>query len=125
MTKLKKFCFSILFCLLILVACLMNLSPLPSDPMTNFDKLVHCAMFFCLSGLVYFENTNRLKQSVKLRRIFWGTLVFPILFGGIIELIQNYLSVYRTGDWLDFLWNSIGATLAFGLALYINSLKRS
>ena len=119
-SKLKKYRFSILFSLFILIACFINLGSLPSSPMTNFDKVVHFFLFFFLGGFVYFENTDYFKKNVSYQRIVWGSFFFPVLYGGLIELMQNYISPYRVGDWGDFLWNSIGAFIAFAIALRIN-----
>jgi VanZ like family. len=116
----KKYWISLLFSLLILIACFINPKPLPPSPMSNFDKVVHFFMFLVLGGSIYFENTNHFKVAVRFRRIAWGTLFFPVLYGGLVELIQNYVSPYRTGDWGDFLWDSIGAFIAFAVALSIN-----
>ena len=119
-SKLKKYRFSILFCFFILIACFINLKPLPPSPISNFDKVVHFFLFFLLSGFVYFENTDYFKKTVSYQRIAWGSFFFPVLYGGLIELMQNYISPYRVGDWGDFLWNSIGAFIAFAIALRIN-----
>lgn len=121
---LRKYGISILFCILILFACFMNVSSLPPAPMTNFDKVVHFFMFLFLGGCIYFENTDYFKRAISTRRIFWSSFLFPALYGGLVELIQNYISPYRTGDWGDFLWDSIGAFFAFVIVLMINR-KRS
>ncbi|MDL2322592.1 VanZ family protein [Bacteroidales bacterium OttesenSCG-928-A17] len=117
---LRKYWISIFFSVLILIACFISLESMPRAPMTNFDKLVHFGMFFFLGGCIYFENTNYFRRSISIRRIFWGSLLFPAFYGGLVELIQNYISPHRTGDWGDFLWDSIGAVLAFFIVLLIN-----
>ena len=38
----------------------------------------------------------------------FGAILVPILFSRGIELIQEYGTTYRGGDWLDWLYNSIG-----------------
>ena len=120
MTFFKKHWISLIYCLTILIACTISLKEMPAAPVSNFDKIVHCLMFFFLGGCIYFENSNYFKTPISYQRIVLGTFLFPIVYGGFIELVQNYLSPYRTGDWNDFLWNSVGAFFAFALALRIN-----
>jgi len=36
-----------------------------------------------------------------------------------VELLQEYCTTYRGGDWLDFAANSVGAILASLVAYYV------
>lgn len=47
-------------------------------------------------------------------------LLGVIAYGGIIELLQHYVVVTRTGDWADFAANTAGVLVA-----YILVVKRS
>jgi VanZ family protein len=98
----------------------MNTESLPSAPVIDFDKLVHLLMFMGLSGLVFFDNTKRLKQSISRQRVAWGSFLFPTLFSGAIEIGQEYLTVNRTGDWFDFLFDGIGALIGILICFLIN-----
>ena len=91
-----------------MVLCFINTGSLPEAPMTNFDKLVHSLMFMGLSGAVFFDNTRYLRQAIGWQRILGGSFLFPILMGGLIEIVQLQLP-YRSGDWWDFLFDSLGA----------------
>jgi len=117
---LKKYLLSILVLLIIFILCFMNTSPLPAPPVKNFDKLVHVIMFLGLAGVVFFDNTRYLRFPISNRRIFWGSFLFPLLLGGLIEIMQAYLTRYRSGDWFDFLGDAVGIVLAAGIALLIN-----
>lgn len=117
---LKKYILTIVFSVFFLYLCLMDTEPLPEVPMTNFDKLVHFLMFLGLSGCVFFENTRYLKTKISYQRIVWGSFFFPVLFSGLIEIMQEYLTPYRTGDWMDFLYDVIGAFIGFAVCLKIN-----
>ncbi|GHS99306.1 membrane protein [Bacteroidia bacterium] len=119
-TLLKKYWITISLSALILVLCFMNTAELPEAPMTNFDKLVHLLMFMGLSGVVFFDNTNYLRKPVSRQRIFWSSFLFPVLFSGFIEIMQEYFTTNRTGDWMDFLFDSIGATIGLIVCLLIN-----
>lgn len=117
---LKKYGISIFLSILISIACFVNLSSAPAPPMSNFDKLAHFVMFFLLGLCVYFENTNRFKFSISYQRILLGSFLFPVCFSGLIEIVQEYLVPYRSGDWMDFLWDMIGAFFALAVCLRIN-----
>ena len=118
---LKKYFLTIIFSSIFLYLCLMNVQDLPEAPMTNFDKLVHFLMFLSLSGCVFFENTRYLRRKISRRRIVWGSFIFPTVFSGLIEIVQEYFTLYRTGDWMDFLWDTIGALLGLAICLIINA----
>ena len=48
------------------------------------------------------------------KRVFWA-LLFPILFGGAIELLQAYFFPPRAGEWLDWYADFSGTVLGFVL----------
>ncbi|MDL2224405.1 VanZ family protein [Bacteroidales bacterium OttesenSCG-928-M06] len=117
----KKYWISLFLSLVIIVLCFMNTEPMPDVPMTNFDKLVHFLMFLGLSGTIFFENSSYFKKQVSYQRIVWGSFFFPTVFSGLIELMQEYVSPYRTGDWMDFLYDAIGAFVGLAICMKINS----
>jgi VanZ family protein len=98
----------------------MDTEPLPAAPITDFDKLVHLIMFMGLSGAVFFDNTHYLKQRISSQRIFGGSFLFPTLFSGAIEIMQEYFTTTRSGDWMDFLFDGIGAFLGILVCWLIN-----
>ena len=117
---LKKYALSITLSAVILILCMINPSDLPTSPMTNFDKVVHWIMFMGLSGTVFFEGTAYFRKKVSNHRLFWGSFVFPIVFSGLIEILQEYVSSGRTGDWGDFLFDVIGAFSGLVICWLIN-----
>ncbi len=48
-----------------------------------------------------------------------GAFLCPVLFSGCVELLQEYCTTYRGGDWLDFAANTTGAILASLIAYYV------
>jgi VanZ family protein len=116
----KKYALSIVLSTTILVLCMISPTDLPDAPTTNFDKWVHFLMFLGLSGIVFFENTAYLKRPISLQRLLFGSFLFPILFSGAIELIQEYASLYRVGDWYDFLFDVIGSFCGLLICWVIN-----
>lgn len=77
------------------------------------DKWTHTVMYLSLGAVIWWEYLRQHKR-VDWRRaivlIWWA----PIAMGGLLELLQAYCTGgRRSGEWLDFAANSIGATLAF------------
>ena len=69
----------------------------------NLDKLVHICMYFGMSGMLWLEflRAHR-RDNAPLWHAWVGAFLCPILFSGCVELLQEYCTIYRGGDWLDF-----------------------
>jgi VanZ family protein len=61
----------------------------------------------------------RSHRSLNRRKLALWAVGAPIAMSGLIELLQAYATTNRSGDWLDFAANSLGALLAIPLGLYI------
>ena len=84
----------------------------------NIDKVAHLLMYGGFCSVVWFEYfLTHLKFNR--RNIFYGAIVAPILFSGAIEIGQEMLTRYRGGDWMDFLFNSIGVIGAALFSLFV------
>lgn len=81
------------------------------DDITNIDKLAHICMYGGLCSVIWIEY---LRTHATIRRLHTliGAVVLPIALSGAIELIQEYATTNRSGDWADMIANSIGALLA-------------
>ena len=77
------------------------------------DKVAHFLMYvFFASVLVYdFRNDNVLLTS-KFSYIL-VCLVFPIVIGGVIELLQGSIFRPRSAEWLDWLFDTAGIIAGF------------
>lgn len=78
----------------------------------GLDKIVHFLMYaalsFALSRDFYVQKTSF--SSVKM--VIWA-VVLPILYGGLIEVLQENFFPPRSGDWYDWLADSLGVIVAF------------
>jgi len=122
LSLLKKYGFSLLVITIIFILCFMNTKSLPSVPVQNFDKTVHAIMFLGLACVIFFDNTRYLRYPISTIRILLGTFLFPVALGGLIEIMQTFLTTTRTGDWFDFLFDGIGAFVGCIIALLTNYL---
>ena len=77
------------------------------------DTIGHFGAYVCLAGLMVLE-THKSNLS-KLKKVLACILV-PILFSGIVELLQEYCTYTRAAEWGDMLCNSCGTLTGFFLA---------
>ena len=109
-------------CIILLVIYLSFFRPPQTElsRLANFDKLVHMCMYLGMSGMLWLEflRAHR-KDHTPLWHAWIGAFICPVLFSGIVELLQAYCTEYRGGDWIDFAANTTGAALASLIAYYI------
>lgn len=105
--------------LALLTACAvvgLSLYPFPEIPRLDdvplADKWTHMVMYGGLCSVIWAEYL-RSHGSVDVARVTVFALLCPIAFGGALELAQEYLTVSRSGDWLDLLADSVGAFMAY------------
>lgn len=123
------FSYFVSFCVI-----LLSVIPIPEEaPLSEvplIDKWVHFVMYGGLALAVWFDcsrwqKRERMKKDGEKRCSTLGcallSTIYPILLGGMMELVQAYLTTYRSGDWLDFVADSIGVALAFpfGISYFI------
>ncbi|MCD8292966.1 MAG: hypothetical protein LUC23_04300 [Prevotellaceae bacterium] len=90
------------------------------DAVKGFDKLVHVLMYLGMSGMLWWEflRAHR-KRQVPLWHAWIGALLCPVLFSGLVEILQARCTTYRGGDWWDFVASSAGAVLASLIGYFI------
>ena len=77
---------------------------------TGWDKLAHFCMYFALAAVMLWDTRRDRKQG---RTVSVVLLAVCCLYGGLIEILQEEFFYPRTGDWLDWLADCLGAV--FGL----------
>ncbi len=107
------------------IACFMNVPDTPLSHVTLIDKWTHFTMYGCLCLIIGLEiqKNHRPKQDglwQQLRRQLVYTWLLPILMSGLIELLQAYCTGgRRSGEWLDFVANAIGATIGTTIGILL------
>lgn len=114
---------------LMIAITILSLAPMPEVKMAEdvplADKWVHMAMYGSLSLVVWYEHRRKhSSQPSHLFLLVWA-LAVPVLMGGLMELAQAYLTTVRSGDWWDFVANSIGASTAWAVGMGLNLLQSS
>ena len=110
----KTFPFSIAVTVAIWVLCLIPIPETPLSDISLIDKWTHFVMYGVLTLVMLWE---RGKKPMKPMISVWQLLLIPIVMGGLIELAQRYLTTCRSGEWLDFVGDTIGVVI--GAILYV------
>ncbi|MDD2511914.1 MAG: VanZ family protein [Proteiniphilum sp.] len=99
--------------------CLIGPDNVPDMPEgISWDKLVHFGMFFLLTTVSLFDYYRLHKGAPPRGRwILWG-VILPVLYGGIIELLQLYLFTSRSAEWGDWFADAAGSLAALLLARF-------
>jgi len=106
------------------VLCFCTVPETPLDDVRLIDKWVHIIMYCGTCSVIWFEYL-RSHSLPSGRKLFVWAWLSPVLMSGLIELLQAYCTGgRRSGDWLDFLANSLGATLAVVVGLLLKRLLR-
>lgn len=115
----KIFPLSTVCSLLVWIVCLMKVPHTPLERVTLVDKWAHIILFFILASLFFYENFKYKGASSIFRLVLIGGVV-PTVMGGLIELAQAYLTGgNRSGEWLDFAADAIGAFLAVFIGILL------
>ena len=82
----------------------------PLDGVAFIDKWTHLVMYGGTCTVFWWEFLRNHHRKASLLTFFIGWLGF-VAASGVIELVQEYLTTNRAGEWLDLLANATGATI--------------
>lgn len=74
------------------------------------DKWTHMVMYGVLTLIIWFEYRRSHLQWNTLKLVLLAFMA-PIVMGGVLELAQANLTTCRSGEWMDFVANTIGVCL--------------
>jgi len=85
-----------------------NFSEIPTFQLTYPDKIVHFLMYAVLALALMIDY----RRSSRTNRYNLGFVLFcfalPVIFGGVIEIVQSAYFPPRTGDWFDWVADIAG-----------------
>ena len=114
---------------LLLAVCIVLLSLLPipdvrlAQQVPLADKWTHMVMYGVLTLAIWFDY-RRAHRQYDIWRLVTFAFLAPIAMGGILELMQAYLTTCRSGEWLDFVANTIGVCLGSIMGILIMRVSR-
>lgn len=86
----------------------------------SLDKIVHLSLYFVFCYLLLKGILTQYHHNKK--KLLFG-LLFVVMFGGVMEIMQHYLFIGRNGNILDFFANLVGCLLSYALFLFIQRKK--
>jgi len=119
----KKNKFSILIALIIMYLSLADshtFDKVSFINIPNFDKIVHFVMYFVLMFVITFENRKTIKGPVNL--VFIGLI--PFFYGILLEILQSFLTVNRTGSIYDALSDIAGIMVSILFWLWLKAFRK-
>lgn len=116
----KKYPVSLLIILTVIYLSFFKPPTTDLSNIPNIDKIVHVCMYLGMSGMLWLEFLRaHQKGDSPLWHAWVGAFVCPVLFSGMAELLQEYCTTYRGGDWLDFAANTTGALIASLIGYFV------
>ena len=112
-----KYPLSLLVIAAILFLSLFNPPETRLDDVTFIDKIAHVCMYGGLELIIWVEYLRRHADLNKVKFILLG-IAAPIALGGIMELAQMLLTVNRSGEWADFIADTLGVLAGAAAGLF-------
>ncbi|HBT85601.1 MAG: VanZ family protein [Fermentimonas sp.] len=111
--------------LIFIGTCLIPSDQVPEMPAgIPWDKVVHFGMFFLLSTVSLYDYYKMHNNNPPfIRWLFWGFLV-PVIYGGIIELLQMYFFSSRSAELMDWIADILGSFVATVFAIILLCRRR-
>lgn len=113
----KKFLFTpylpgVIWAFFIALVCIVrppSIKNLDNIKLIPIDKIAHFILF---AGLMYLIVLSKKKYTITYKQALIIAM-FSWLYGGCIELIQQYFFTYRSGSWGDFIADGMGVLSVF------------
>lgn len=119
--RIKHFIRSFIWGVLILFLCLLPKSNVPKVQIItipHFDKWVHAGMFFIFTFLLLLDFKSIINLWEEKKRYVSIIFGITLVHGGLIEILQNYLSPTRSGDWFDWYADIAGTVFGFFIGYF-------
>lgn len=112
--------------LIVILSCLPE-DNIPSpewDILPYQDKILHL-IFYCILSLFFIRAYQiQYKKSLANPDVVLISLAFILVFGTILEIIQDKFIQSRNGEIMDLVFDMIGLVLALILLYLINYFKK-
>ena len=116
---LKRYPLSILtFCAIVYLSLFKPSDGMKLQLFEGMDKVAHFCMYAGLSFIIWFEffRVHEKRNSFK---AFLAMFLIPLIFSGVMEIMQVELTTYRSADILDFLFNVAGVVFANVICFFV------
>lgn len=123
----KQYTLSFICMVVIWILCLVPIPETPLSQINMVDKWTHIVMFGGWCTVLWLEYGLH-HQVINMKRTIPYAIIFPILMGGLIEIVQQTCTGgNRSGDFIDFIADAIGVAMgaAIGIPLVLMISKRN
>lgn len=123
----KQYTLSLICMVVIWILCLVPIPETPLSQINMVDKWTHIVMFGGWCTVLWLEYGLH-HQVINMKRTIPYAIIFPILMGGLIEIVQQTCTGgNRSGDFIDFIADAIGVAMgaAIGIPLALMISKRN
>ena len=111
---------TIIYSLALITVSLAKLNNVPDIGISFGDKIFHFLAYFVLTLLWFYTFLYAFK--FKKKRALFFAVILSVLFGIIIEVLQESITVSRALDVYDAVANTLGALLASMVLWFKSSL---
>lgn len=115
----KYYPLSILITAVVIFLSLSDFSHMKIDQFNLSDKVVHGIMYAGMASVFWFEYLINGRCTLSAIKVLVWLILAPILLGGLLEIMQEHLTDYRSGDWFDFVADIAGVVLAAAIGLNV------
>lgn len=113
---------TILAAIVILVVSLGSFSMRQNPDIPNLDKIIHIVIYAILSFCLFYDYGQN--QNIKNNKHTLALVAIPIIYGGLMEVLQSLLTEDRMASLGDFLANISGTIIAWGIYHLIYQRKQ-
>ena len=117
--KFLLFIIALLWTGIVAYFCLVESSEIPTINIANLDKWIHTFFHFVFTLVWFLFLRKQLQYNNVIKPLFYS-LLFSLIFGILIEFMQQLFTTTRSGDFFDFIANAIGAILALFTVVFCN-----
>lgn len=120
----KSFWPAIIWGIFIFIICSFPSDNIPESFIINIpfaDKIIHFFLYFLLVILIMICALKKVKNTLTIRH-FLLTFFISLFYGFLIEVLQDFVFIMRSADFMDVIANSTGSFVGL-LTFYYFILK--
>jgi VanZ family protein len=100
---------AIFYAIALATVSLITIKNMPDVELSYADKIVHFLAYCIFTALWYLAFSRAL--SIKKKKAIFNAVIFAIVFGIVIEVLQGTVTTTRASDIYDVFANTAGALL--------------
>ena len=111
-----------LFMLFVFLLPANSLSKAPAVP--GISQLIHIILFFVFTWLLVKDQIRSVIRKLPAAKTYLKALFFSLLFGAVIEILQNVSGFGRSAEFLDLVYDVSGSILSIIVLIFYSRYFR-